>query len=468
MAKFWELQGSTLKIPLVERRALDLYTLKKYVQKEGGMELVNSEKKWTKVASDMGYSINYNKHIGALLKAHYERIIYPLDIFEREEQKKTQVKEEAEEVKEEEKEYKPHNIPSRMGMKPPADKDKAGRRSQRFNDEEIKKEEDGTTNSFSKELARLQFFGAGPKMAGLPSDQTAKEKTRGMKLNFEYDPVSWTLITWVIYSSFSNCPLFTVGQIHVSDVRQGRRGGTDVVVRRLRRFLPHLLPDASVGGNPQRRLALPQMRGSRSVQAAGSVRLRTSAKRVHVADVRRDGRPVQVGLLQHAGPLDSHVVGRKGVLEDLGKHWRGRDGGIRGGSAHHGSRLGFPHLRIQKLVPRGRMLRQIRLELKPVAGGQQLDLESHRHGHQRDESAVALRRHVLFHVLLAHRRSLDAFHQLFALGRAQDVVRHSGKVRRKGRRGHEGIGQGTFQRATRSLASHCYHHEPQRVASKFS
>ncbi len=35
VAKFWELQGSTLKIPLVERRALDLYTLKKFVHKEG-------------------------------------------------------------------------------------------------------------------------------------------------------------------------------------------------------------------------------------------------------------------------------------------------------------------------------------------------------------------------------------------------------------------------------------------------
>ena len=54
------------------------------------------------------------------LKAHYERILYPLDIFEREEQKKMQlVKEEQEkEVKKEEngnteqqKEYKPHNIP---------------------------------------------------------------------------------------------------------------------------------------------------------------------------------------------------------------------------------------------------------------------------------------------------------------------------------------------------------------------
>ena len=58
------------------------------------------------------------------MKAHYERILYPLDIFEREEQKKLQqVKEEqekAEHVKKEEgggadeeqlKDYKPHNIP---------------------------------------------------------------------------------------------------------------------------------------------------------------------------------------------------------------------------------------------------------------------------------------------------------------------------------------------------------------------
>ena len=53
------------------------------------MEVVNSEKKWQKVANDMGYS-SQNKNIGPLLKAHYERIIYPLDIFEREEQRKNE------------------------------------------------------------------------------------------------------------------------------------------------------------------------------------------------------------------------------------------------------------------------------------------------------------------------------------------------------------------------------------------
>ena len=60
-----------------------------YCFASGGMEIVNSEKKWQKVATDMGYSI-HNKNIGPLLKAHYERIIYPLDVFEREEQRRNE------------------------------------------------------------------------------------------------------------------------------------------------------------------------------------------------------------------------------------------------------------------------------------------------------------------------------------------------------------------------------------------
>ena len=51
------------------------------------MEKVSQEKLWYKVALDMGYS-NQNKNLASLLRAHYERILYPLDVFEREEQKK--------------------------------------------------------------------------------------------------------------------------------------------------------------------------------------------------------------------------------------------------------------------------------------------------------------------------------------------------------------------------------------------
>ena len=199
VAKFWELQGSTLKIPLVEKRALDLYTLKNYVKKEGGMEVVTAEKKWPKVAQDMGYNPQ-NKNIANLLKAHYERILYPLEVFQQQEEKKNAALKE--EIKEEpvngEKEYKPHNIPSRMGMKVPTDKEKGGRRTGRMNDQcgsenaspNKQQPQDEKNNSFSKELARLQFFGAGPKMAGMPNEKTSKEKTRGVKLNFEYDPLA--------------------------------------------------------------------------------------------------------------------------------------------------------------------------------------------------------------------------------------------------------------------------------------
>ena len=51
------------------------------------MEKVSEEKKWSKVAAEIGYSTS-NKNIGNLLKVHYERILYPLEVFEREEKKK--------------------------------------------------------------------------------------------------------------------------------------------------------------------------------------------------------------------------------------------------------------------------------------------------------------------------------------------------------------------------------------------
>jgi ARID/BRIGHT DNA binding domain len=77
-----------LQIPIVEKRALDLFTLKKYVLKAGGMEKVNAEKKWANVAVEIGYNPLNSVKIGALLKSHYERILYPLDVFEKEEASK--------------------------------------------------------------------------------------------------------------------------------------------------------------------------------------------------------------------------------------------------------------------------------------------------------------------------------------------------------------------------------------------
>ena len=53
------------------------------------MEQVTAESKWQKVANEMGYNPK-NNNVAGLLKAHYERILYPLEVFEREEERKNE------------------------------------------------------------------------------------------------------------------------------------------------------------------------------------------------------------------------------------------------------------------------------------------------------------------------------------------------------------------------------------------
>uniref|UniRef100_A0AAY4EYW5 [histone H3]-trimethyl-L-lysine(4) demethylase n=1 Tax=Denticeps clupeoides TaxID=299321 RepID=A0AAY4EYW5_9TELE len=78
IAKFWELQGCTLKIPHVERKILDLYQL--YTVSCGGFESVCKERRWTKISLKMGFAPG--KAIGSHLRAHYERILYPYHLFQ--------------------------------------------------------------------------------------------------------------------------------------------------------------------------------------------------------------------------------------------------------------------------------------------------------------------------------------------------------------------------------------------------
>ncbi|XP_060788216.1 lysine-specific demethylase 5B-B isoform X2 [Neoarius graeffei] len=80
IAKFWELQGCTLKIPHVERKILDLYQLNKLVSEEGGFDTVCKERRWTKIAMAMGFAPG--KAVGSHLRAHYERVLYPYNLFQ--------------------------------------------------------------------------------------------------------------------------------------------------------------------------------------------------------------------------------------------------------------------------------------------------------------------------------------------------------------------------------------------------
>lgn len=193
IAKFWELQGSSLKIPMVERRALDLYTLHRVVQFEGGFENVTKDRKWSKISQRMGYQVG--KSIGTILKTHYERLLYPFDVFKQGKTVDIKFEQTSEDTEKADKDYKPHGIVNRMQIKPPPEKN--ARRSKRFENDEsktenlalkIKEEKTEDDEMENKELRRLQFYGAGPKMAGYDDKKEAKPRSKNIK--YDFDPLA--------------------------------------------------------------------------------------------------------------------------------------------------------------------------------------------------------------------------------------------------------------------------------------
>ncbi|XP_041035523.1 lysine-specific demethylase 5C isoform X2 [Carcharodon carcharias] len=160
IAKFWELQGSTLKIPNVERRILDLYSLNKIVIEEGGYEAICRDRRWSRVAQRLGYPPG--KGIGSLLRSHYERVIYPFDTFQSGASLACQPGPQFD-SEEKDREYKPHSIPLRQSVQP-SKMNSYGRRAKRLQAETEPTEADIAKNP---ELKKLQIYGAGPKMVGL-------------------------------------------------------------------------------------------------------------------------------------------------------------------------------------------------------------------------------------------------------------------------------------------------------------
>uniref|UniRef100_A0A4W5MDM2 [histone H3]-trimethyl-L-lysine(4) demethylase n=1 Tax=Hucho hucho TaxID=62062 RepID=A0A4W5MDM2_9TELE len=160
IAKFWEIQGSSLKIPNIERRILDLFSLSKVVIEEGGFDIVSKERRWARVAQKLGYPTG--KNIGSLLRSHYERIVYPFEVFHAG-ASLPQTKAKLYDGEEVDREYKPHSIPLRQSVQP-SKMSSYGRRANRLQPDPDPTEEDMEKNP---ELKKLQIYGAGPKMMGL-------------------------------------------------------------------------------------------------------------------------------------------------------------------------------------------------------------------------------------------------------------------------------------------------------------
>uniref|UniRef100_A0A673YMC2 [histone H3]-trimethyl-L-lysine(4) demethylase n=1 Tax=Salmo trutta TaxID=8032 RepID=A0A673YMC2_SALTR len=199
IAKFWEIQGSSLKIPNIERRILDLFSLSKVVIEEGGFDIVSKERRWARVAQKLGYPTGRN--IGSLLRSHYERIVYPFEVFHAG-ASLPQTKPKLYDGEEVDREYKPHSIPLRQSVQP-SKMSSYGRRANRLQPDPDPTEEDIEKNP---ELKKLQIYGAGPKMMGLglvprnksipkkgntthplPSPLGVSGKSR-IRCNLRYDP----------------------------------------------------------------------------------------------------------------------------------------------------------------------------------------------------------------------------------------------------------------------------------------
>uniref|UniRef100_A0A8C1M992 [histone H3]-trimethyl-L-lysine(4) demethylase n=2 Tax=Cyprinus carpio TaxID=7962 RepID=A0A8C1M992_CYPCA len=141
IAKFWELQGCKLKIPHVERKILDLYHLNKLVAEEGGFDLVCRERRWTKIAMTMGFAPG--KAVGSHLRAHYERVLYPYNLFHSGTNLLCLQKVSVDDVNED-KEYKPHDLLQRQNIHiQPSDTSAPARRAKRMKTESgcVKSEE---------------------------------------------------------------------------------------------------------------------------------------------------------------------------------------------------------------------------------------------------------------------------------------------------------------------------------------
>ncbi|VDI22287.1 histone demethylase JARID1, partial [Mytilus galloprovincialis] len=216
LAKFWELQGCSLKIPHVDRKLVDLYTLYKLVEEEGGMDQINRERRWSRIATRMHYP---SKQVGTTLRAHYEKILYPFyvfkkgDIFDSEKYKKEdEIKEEDDEEDDEYKpggqDYKSHGIAAKTAAGGFRRKSKKERMIKEEVQQDCQFSQFSTDNpdeeldidyNVNSELKKLQFYGAGPKAAVPGQDEKPKLPKNKMKMRDKFvDPTAYTGIDFYL------------------------------------------------------------------------------------------------------------------------------------------------------------------------------------------------------------------------------------------------------------------------------
>lgn len=71
---------SSVSFVCLAELSITCYYCFQIVTDEGGFEMVCKERHWARVAQRLGYPPG--KNIGSLLRSHYERIVYPFEMFQ--------------------------------------------------------------------------------------------------------------------------------------------------------------------------------------------------------------------------------------------------------------------------------------------------------------------------------------------------------------------------------------------------
>ena len=134
------------------------------MESEGGFERVGKDRKWFQVVQKLG--LPPVKSLSTVLRNHYERLLLPYDIFKQtggfvaQDDGKNELKVEVIV----DTDYVPHDIVQRQNIPPP--NSVIQRRSKRHCEPAVNDENQEEDVRDNKELKRLAFYGAGPKLPG--------------------------------------------------------------------------------------------------------------------------------------------------------------------------------------------------------------------------------------------------------------------------------------------------------------
>jgi hypothetical protein len=82
LSKFWSSHGRPMyRMPILDKRPVDLYAMKKFVEHMGGYHAVTERKEWAKVGKELGFERRLCTSMSWSLRNNYEKYILPYEQF---------------------------------------------------------------------------------------------------------------------------------------------------------------------------------------------------------------------------------------------------------------------------------------------------------------------------------------------------------------------------------------------------